>query len=362
MVSIIKKKDRPSPSASATEYPVGKKMKGNDGKMWVVIRLSNKTKRWVTVASQSGSKTAKPKKIRSKNIKSGSKNIKSGSKNIKSGSKNIKSGSKNIKSGSKKSGSKKTKSKKPYSKLPRLISKTGEKLRPSPNISATEVKVGTKKIGNDKNIWIVEKGSNGVSRWVKYNANSEPINLRKFKKVGKYEQISSGVIISDPGYDVLGKKYLNSITNVISRVLPGTWLAYVKIYQGRVSQLLVFHEDYDPSILKFKKTTFGQGVDSGQMAIVDKKYYRDDEIGEEFFSSHERKVTKKWKRPVGLGETWYQMCCEITIPKQAGIVQSGAVSRTGWGDGFYPSFYARGKGGHKVAFWVSFIVEGLEFD
>lgn len=40
--------------------------------------------------------------------------------------------------------------------------------RSSPSQSATSFKVGTKSKGNDGNIWIVKKISNGTHRWVKY--------------------------------------------------------------------------------------------------------------------------------------------------------------------------------------------------
>ena len=54
---------------------------------------------------------------------------------------------------------KNTKSKKPISK----------KLRPSPSDSATKYKVGKKKEGNDKNMYIIAKNKNGVKRWKKLN-------------------------------------------------------------------------------------------------------------------------------------------------------------------------------------------------
>ena len=41
-----KKKDRPSPSESATKYEVGTKKRGNDGNMWIIIETANGVKRW----------------------------------------------------------------------------------------------------------------------------------------------------------------------------------------------------------------------------------------------------------------------------------------------------------------------------
>lgn len=44
-----------------------------------------------------------------------------------------------------------------------------KKLRPSPSESATIFKVGTKKKGNDKNIWIIVINKDGIKRWKKIN-------------------------------------------------------------------------------------------------------------------------------------------------------------------------------------------------
>jgi len=38
--------------------------------------------------------------------------------------------------------------------------------RKSPEQSATLYKIGTKKTGNDKNIWIVKENKNGIKRWI----------------------------------------------------------------------------------------------------------------------------------------------------------------------------------------------------
>ena len=42
-----------------------------------------------------------------------------------------------------------------------------KKDRPSPSESATTFKVGTKKKGNDGNMWIIVENKNGVKRWSK---------------------------------------------------------------------------------------------------------------------------------------------------------------------------------------------------
>jgi len=45
--------------------------------------------------------------------------------------------------------------------------KSPKKKRPSPSMSATLYNVGTKKRGNDGNIWIITTNKNGVKRWKK---------------------------------------------------------------------------------------------------------------------------------------------------------------------------------------------------
>ena len=52
-------------------------------------------------------------------------------------------------------------------------------MRLSPNESATKYKIGTKKQGNDNNIWIVYKTSNDVKRWKKFKAK---VSVPKGKK------------------------------------------------------------------------------------------------------------------------------------------------------------------------------------
>ena len=43
---LLKKKNRPSPSESATKFKVGTKKKGNDGNMWIIVENKNGVKRW----------------------------------------------------------------------------------------------------------------------------------------------------------------------------------------------------------------------------------------------------------------------------------------------------------------------------
>ena len=52
-------------------------------------------------------------------------------------------------------------------KKPKAITKKLKKDRPSPSESATQFKEGTKKKGNDDNMYIIAVNKNGVKRWKK---------------------------------------------------------------------------------------------------------------------------------------------------------------------------------------------------
>ena len=52
------------------------------------------------------------------------------------------------------------------------MNKNGGKTRKAPSESATKYKVGTRKLGNDGNMWIIKKSSNGIQRWSKIKNNS----------------------------------------------------------------------------------------------------------------------------------------------------------------------------------------------
>tara|TARA_Y100000389_G_scaffold22767_1_gene19475 strand:+ start:10558 stop:11310 length:753 start_codon:yes stop_codon:yes gene_type:complete len=68
-------------------------------------------------------------------------------------------------------------------------------MRKGPEESATKFKIGTKKIGNDGNYWIIKKNKNGVQRWVKDN---------KSKRITKRKSIK----IDGKKLTIKGKKYL----------------------------------------------------------------------------------------------------------------------------------------------------------
>lgn len=60
-------------------------------------------------------------------------------------------------------------------------------IRKSPSQSASLYKIGTKKKGNDGNMWIIQENKRGIKRWVlfkkvqvkKYTSGSKSISVRK---------------------------------------------------------------------------------------------------------------------------------------------------------------------------------------
>ena len=51
---------RPSPTASATSFPVGKTMIGNDGNLWKIAKTKDGVKRWNKVTAEAKTKSPEP--------------------------------------------------------------------------------------------------------------------------------------------------------------------------------------------------------------------------------------------------------------------------------------------------------------
>lgn len=79
-----------------------------------------------------------------------------------------------------------------YEQMGSIKSDNNKKIRPSPKTSATLYKKGTKKTGNDGNIWKVVENINGVKRWKIDRKKTETKNKTKSKtdKKTKKQKIS----------------------------------------------------------------------------------------------------------------------------------------------------------------------------
>lgn len=147
----------------------------------------------------------------------------------------------------------------------------------------------------------------------------------KTKKKTETFEVSSGVLVfGDPCYD----------TNEECRALDGTWTAHVETsdegsWGSRVKKVIVHHEDFNPADPRIKSETTGFSVDSGQAGVFDLAHYG--------------------------GEVFYDLCCKKTLSKrQWGYLDSGFVSSSGYGDGFYDAEILR-VGGKAVCVELTFI-------
>lgn len=180
--------------------------------------------------------------------------------------------------------------------------------------------------------------------------------------IGSFKVESGTLHISDPCYEDL-----KSGADV--KVKNGLWHAFVRhskqdswFTKGdeRVGELLAFHEhgmtqDEDdlykePRWKKLKNI----GVDSGQMSIFDKKFYRDDSEAAgrktDKYEEHRNRIPKEEKEEKKKpGELFYGACGCITLPPPlwdcaittGGTLPHGAVCLAGYGDGSYNVYAAK---------------------
>ncbi len=90
-------------------------------------------------------------------------------------------------------------------------------MRKGPNDSATKFKVGTKKIGNDGNYWIIKKNKNGIQRWVKDNKRKS-----KRKSIKKVKSIKSNELTIEK-LRMMKKKYKVTVNGSKSEIANGLW-------------------------------------------------------------------------------------------------------------------------------------------
>jgi len=173
--------------------------------------------------------------------------------------------------------------------------------------------------------------------------------VRLLTPKGEITVPDSGVmILSDPCY-TLGTWCQAEVSNL----LPGKYKVFVSYLHDvnwgtRISGIVAAHEDFWDAIYcsRAKLTeskTFSLGVDSGQLGIFDKEWYRNDAK----LSPEQLPKTETWKEE---DEMWYGTCCEATLDEeQCGLVPGGFVSSSGYGDGAYDAFLHQFDGCNKYA-------------
>jgi hypothetical protein len=174
---------RRAPRMSATAFSVGTKKTGNDGNLWKVEADINGRHTWIMARNKSYnlSRTKSRSKSRSKSMSRPGmySMIRQQACEIYADQQRrsrSKSRSK-LKSKPKSKSKSKTKSKS-KSKKTKSRSLSRPKVRMSPTQSATLYKVGTKKVGNDGNKWIIVENTNGTKRWKMYKKNPDPEHTR----------------------------------------------------------------------------------------------------------------------------------------------------------------------------------------
>jgi len=170
-------------------------------------------------------------------------------------------------------------------------------------------------------------------------------------RVGEFECISGVLRVSDPCYDTD-----TWCAGEIGNAKLGKWVAQVVKkplfnWGNRIFSLVATHEHYvDCVTTKPIITKFVAGVDSGQMSIVDTKFYRDETVfttpSEFYHGSNSDDINE-----------WYGHCCDLTCETalSAGVIPYGCVSTSGLGDGSYECFYSVNEVGEVIRIEVVFI-------
>ncbi|GIO68970.1 DUF4241 domain-containing protein [Paenibacillus cookii] len=166
--------------------------------------------------------------------------------------------------------------------------------------------------------------------------------------LGQFEITSGKMVVADPCYDLDPDTI---IMGVLDRPLNGAWDAFVHKAEVRdwgeaCAKLVACHSAYtdQQDRLEWVKCNFIVGVDSGQAGIFDASKYRipDPEAPE----------------PDTTDSEWYLACCDITGSEtEAGVLDGGVVSHSGFGDGGYAAYAAADGEGRIIGVKIVFIKE-----
>ena len=166
------------------------------------------------------------------------------------------------------------------------------------------------------------------------------IKINDAEYVGQFNVQSGNLRVTDPCY-----KKDTWCAGVISDVKNGIWEAHIKM-EDRVAELITYHKDISASTLrksKWMEQGIDVGVDSGQCGIFDDNLYPEGETGE-----------------YGDNVSFYDKCCKMTTESHdAGVLDFGVVSRSGYGDGSYVCYTLEDVNG-VVGVKIVFIDENYE--
>jgi hypothetical protein len=160
--------------------------------------------------------------------------------------------------------------------------------------------------------------------------------------IGEFVTASPNIIVTDPSNDI-GTWCQDTIKN--ARI--GRWKASVcysdeKMWGTRVSSIQITHEDLSLKQLPdmdWIRQKASIGVDSGQAGFFQLERYHEDGRGE-----------------YGKDDTFYGKICNLTLSdKQAGVIEYGCASSSGFGDGVYRLETIENKEKETVAARIVFI-------
>jgi hypothetical protein len=171
-----------------------------------------------------------------------------------------------------------------------------------------------------------------------------------------FEIISGNIVASDPCYVLETNP---TCMGVIDNVKKGTWEISIEeeFFGNRIAVFNINHIDRRANGQPFT-FPFSACVDSGQFGFFDKDFFRNDKIAEnlpksDFGDDYDNQE----------GDSWYRAVCEITLGEDGyGVVPSGAVSSSGYGDGSYDVVGFKDSSGEWVAFSVTFIGDDEDED
>lgn len=166
-------------------------------------------------------------------------------------------------------------------------------------------------------------------------------------QLGNFEVNSGQLVVADPCYKL---DQNTVIMGVLEPVLNGTWTSEVEKTEVRDwgeanGKLTAYHQSVSEqgAFLEWIKCPFVVGVDSGQAGFFDINHYRIPDKDSTSDSSDTE-------------TDWYYTCCDITESgEEAGVMEGGAVSRTGMGDGAYGVYKAVNEQNQVIAVKVVFI-------
>ena len=176
---------------------------------------------------------------------------------------------------------------------------------------------------------------------------------RNYEYLGDFHLGGTQLRVSDPSYEKD-----TWCSGVVENCQPGTWAGYLA-YQDeeewglRVCMLVARNKKCRNGVnlcdrvftsgdyirwnsLTWEDCDIEVGVDSGQAGIFDEAMYKKEDQFDSF--------------PDWLGwesdSKWYANCCAITLSnKQGGVIPSGVLSASGYGDGSYRAFKHKNRNG-----------------